>query len=81
MIRIHNTYVPTYVRPTKGRQAQSCVLWIESDRSAALEDCSSTSKSPDGLSFRIAANFEFDAPCMHVYMYVCRCELCMMYVE
>ena len=22
-IRIHNTYVPTYVRPTKGRQAQS----------------------------------------------------------
>ena len=29
-IRIHNTYVPTYVRPTKDRQAQSYILNVES---------------------------------------------------
>lgn len=31
-IRIHNTYVPTYVRPTKGRQAQSRVKLNPIDR-------------------------------------------------
>lgn len=40
-IRIHNTYVPTYVRPTKGRQAQSRVGSNPIDRPRFLGFCPS----------------------------------------